>query len=95
MGCIILGNNCFFKELASLVLQTEAIDCPEKYIPHGPEWILPLFDTAHIENSYFNVLMTDNFIDLPIDQTDFHCTSFLRQRQGDPKKINIRIWYSI
>ena len=52
MGCIIPGNNGFFKELASLVLQTEAIDCPEKYIPLGPEWILPLFDTAHIENSY-------------------------------------------
>ena len=52
MGCIIPGNNGFFKELASLVLQTEAINCPEKYIPLGPEWILPLFDTAHIENSY-------------------------------------------
>ena len=53
MEFIIPGNNGFFKELASLVLQTEAIVCLEKYIPLGPEWILPLFDTAHIENSYF------------------------------------------
>ena len=35
------------------MLQTEAINCPEKYIPLGPEWISPLFDTAHIENNYF------------------------------------------
>ena len=52
MGCIIPGKNGFFKELASFVLQTEAIDCPEKHIPLRPEWNLPLFDTAHIENSY-------------------------------------------
>ena len=53
MGCIIPGNNGFFKELASLVLQVEAIDCPEKHIPLSPERIPPLFDTAHIENSYY------------------------------------------
>ena len=32
-----LGTHGFFKVLASLVLQTEAINCPEKYIPLGPE----------------------------------------------------------
>ena len=35
------------------LLQTEAINCQEKYIPFGLEWISPLFDTAHIENSYY------------------------------------------
>ena len=37
VGCIIPGNNGFSKELALLVLQTKAINCPEKYIPLGPE----------------------------------------------------------
>ena len=64
MGGIIPGNNGFFKELASLVLQTAAINCPEKYIPLSPERISPLCDIAHIENSYF----------LPIEK-NFFCSS--------------------
>ena len=66
MGCIIPGNNGFFKELASLVLQTEAIHWLEKYIPLGPEWILPLFDTADIENSYILGAVLDQQIDVSL-----------------------------
>ena len=53
MRYIIPGNNGFIKELASLMLQTEAINCPENDIPLSPEWISLLFHTCHVENSYF------------------------------------------
>ena len=84
MGCIIPGNNGFFKELASLVLQTEAINCPEKYIPLNPERISPLFDTADIENSYILGAVLDQQIDVSLffRQDEFFCVRGRYTSQG-------------